>query len=360
MWVVQVSMGRLNDLGDVRDISNHQLPPSTLKGEMIMISKNLKFALLAGAIFLLVSPWSVSAKEITLKGVSAFGEGTRFSKNFEKFIEKVNKEGAGLVQIKYIGGGGKVMSPFEVGNAVRKGVIDVANVTGAFYTNLMPEADALKLTQVSIQDLRKSDGWAYINKLHNEKLNSYYLARQGDGIPFHLYLTKMISKPDLSGLKIRVTPVYRAFFDKLGATALRTKPGEVYTALERGVVDGYGWPIQGVLDLGWHEVTKYRVDPGFYNVDVNVLVNLDKWNSLNVKQQAFLNKMGSWLEGLNAENASINKEEAILQKKAGIKTIKFSDSTNKEFLATAYQAGWDSVLKVSPEHGPKLKKMFNK
>ena len=35
---------------------------------------------------------------------------------------------------------------------------------------------------------------------------------------------------------------------------IRTKPGDVYTALERGTVDGYGWPTQGVLDLPrWFE-----------------------------------------------------------------------------------------------------------
>jgi hypothetical protein len=67
----------------------------------------------------------------------------------------------------------------------------------------------MKLTERTIQELRKNGGWAYINKLHNEKLNSYFLARQGDGTPFHLYLTKKISKPDLTGLKIRVTPVYQ-------------------------------------------------------------------------------------------------------------------------------------------------------
>ena len=300
------------------------------------------------------------AKEVTLKGVSAFAEKTMFSKNFERFIEKVNQEGKGLVQINYIGGGGKVMNPFEVGNAVRSGVVDVANDTGAFYTNLMPEADALKLTQHTIQELRQNGGWEYINKLHNQKLNSYYLARQGDGIPFHLYLTKKITKPDLKGMKIRVTPVYRAFFEAMGATATRTAPGEVYTALERGVVDGYGWPIQGILDLGWQEVTKFRVDPGFYEVDVNVLVNLKKWQSLSLEQQAFLIKMGKWLESLNAENAAINKEEVKKQAAAGIQTITFSSDVSKKYFDLAYKAGWDNVLQVSPKEGAELKKFFSK
>jgi len=324
-----------------------------------MSKKGLKISTLILALFFLLVSTAV-AKEVTLKGVSSFAEGTRYSKNFERFVEKVNKEGKGLVQINYIGGGGKVMSPFEVGNAVRGGVVDVANVTGAFYTNLMPEADAMKLTERTIQELRKNGGWAYINKLHNEKLNSYFLARQGDGTPFHLYLTKKVSKPDLTGLKIRVTPVYRAFFVEMGATVTRTAPGEVYTALERGVVDGYGWPIQGILDLGWQEVTKYRVDPGFYEVDVNVLINLDKWNSLTPEQQAFLNKMGAWLESLNAENATINKEEAQKQAGAGIKTITFSADVSKKYLETAYKAGWDKVMKVSPKEGAQLRKFFQK
>lgn len=302
----------------------------------------------------------VCAKEVTLKAVSGFADGTRFSKNFERFVKKVNAEGKGLVRINYIGGGGKVMNPFEVGNAVRGGVVDIANATGAFYTNLLPEADALKLIQRPMQELRKNGGWELINKLHNEKLNAYFLARQGYGIPFQLYLTKKIDKPDLTGLKIRVTPIYRAFFAALNATVTRTPPGEVYTALERGVVDGYGWPIQGIFDLGWQEVTKFRVDPGFYEVDVNVLVNLTKWKALSPEQQAFLTKMGLWLESLNAENSAINKAEIKRQADMGIKTITFSPENSRQYLDTAYKAGWDTVIKASPKYGPELKKLFSK
>ena len=83
---------------------------------------------------------------MTLKAVTSFAEKTQFSKNFERFIEKVNADGKGLVQINYIGGP-RAMPPFEVGNAVRTKVVDIANVTGAFYTNLMPEADALQADQ---------------------------------------------------------------------------------------------------------------------------------------------------------------------------------------------------------------------
>src|SRR5215203_3959163 len=89
-----------------------------------------------------ISP--IGAQEVTLRAVSAFTDGTELSKNFERFIEKINQEGKGIIQINYIGGP-RAMPPFEVGNAVRSGVIDIANVAGAYYTNLMPESDSFKL-----------------------------------------------------------------------------------------------------------------------------------------------------------------------------------------------------------------------
>src|SRR5205807_1166059 len=108
----------------------------------------------------------------------------------------------------------------------------------------------------------------WINKIWQEKANMYYLARVVEFTPFHLYLNKRIDKPDLTGLKIRITPVYRDFFQSMGAAVMTTAPGEVYTALERGVIDGYGWPIHALFDLNWQEKTKFRVDPGFYNAEV--------------------------------------------------------------------------------------------
>ena len=148
------------------------------------------------------------AQEVTLRAVSSFAEKTQFSKPFEAFIEKVNKDGTGIIQINYIGGP-RAIPPFEVGNAVRTKVVDIANVTGAFYTNLMPEADAFKLIDKPMSEQRRNGTWEFINTLHNQKLNSWYLARQFHNVPFHIYLTKKIDKLDFTGMKIRVTPVSR-------------------------------------------------------------------------------------------------------------------------------------------------------
>ncbi len=299
---------------------------------------------------------TASAQEVTLKAVSSFTEKTQFSKNFERFIDKVNADGKGKVQINYIGGP-RAMPPFEVGNAVRTKVVDIANVTGAFYTNLMPEADALKLIGKPAAEQRKDGTFAFIEELHNQKLNAHYLARQFHNVPFHIYMNKKIDKLDFTGLKIRVTPVYKDIVEAMGGTTVTTAPGEVYTALERGVVDGYGWPVTGIFDLGWEKVTKFRMEPAFYSVEVGVLVNLDVWKGLNDAQKKVLTDAATWLEGLDSENEALIKAERDKQTATGIQPIEFSAADSKAFLAKANEVGWASVIKRSPENGAKLRKL---
>ncbi len=299
---------------------------------------------------------TAAAEEVTLRAVSAFAEGTEFSKNFERFVEKVNSDGKGLVRINYIGGP-RAVPPFEVGNAVRTRVVDMANVTGAFYTNLMPEADGFKLNGKPMSEQRGNGTWAYINELHNRKLNSQYLARQFHNVPFHIYLNKKIDKIDFSGLKIRVTPVYRDVVEAFGGAPITTAPGEVYTALERGVVDGYGWPVTGIFDLGWDKVTKFRMEPPFYSVEVNVLVNLDAWKALGDKERKVIEDAALWLEGLDGEKEAAIKAERERQAAAGIAALDFGPAASKAFLERAYDVAWQSVIKRAPETGPKLRQL---
>jgi TRAP-type C4-dicarboxylate transport system substrate-binding protein len=317
------------------------------------MKKVVCIALLASA------PLLAQAQEVTLRVVSAFAENTTYVKNLEPMMKALNAEGKGTLQLNFIGGP-KAMPPFEVGNAVRTGVVDIGMTTGAFYTNIMPEADALKLTQIPGPDLRKNGAVDLINKVWNEKANMQYLGRVIDFTPFHLYLTKKIDKPDLTGLKIRITPVYRDFFQSLGATVMQTAPGEVYTALERGVVDGYGWPINGIFDFNWQEKTKFRVDPGFYSAEVSLIMNLDKWKSLSQRQKDLLMKHVIALENANDSWKKVNEDDIKKQAQAGIQVIHFDAATSKQYYDKAYDVAWTNLIKASPTYGPQMRKLFSK
>lgn len=301
-----------------------------------------------------------AAQEVTIRAVSAWPEGNFFSQNFEKMVKKVNAEGKGVVQINYLGGGAKVMPPFEVGNAIKSGVVDMANVTGNFYTNLLPESDALSVSTVPVQEWRKNGAYDYVNKLWGEKLNARYLGRAIDNMPYHLFLKKPVTKADLSGMRLRGIPIYRDFFQSMGASVLTISPGEVYTALERGAIDGYGWPVSGLFDLSLQEHTKYRVEPGFYNTEVGVLVNLNTWKRLNDKQRAVLTDAAIWMENLNLDNGKLWEEEKKRQAGAGIQAINFPAAEAAAYSKRANDTIWDSINKRSPEHGPKLRQLITR
>jgi TRAP-type transport system periplasmic protein len=304
-------------------------------------------------------PLTAAAQEVTLRMVSAFPENQFYVKRTIEWIEKVNKEGKGTLQINFIGGP-KAIPTFEVGKAVQSGVVDIGFSTGAFYTNVMPEADILKLSETSAAEQRKNGGYDLINKIWAEKANMRYLAKVVEFTPFHIYLTKKIDKPDLTGLKIRITPVYREFFQAMNASVMTTAPGEVYTALERGVIDGYGWPIHALFDLNWQEKTKFRVDPGFYNAEVSLVMNLDKYKGLPAKTRQYLDRQALAYEQQNDFWKSYNQNEAKRQADAGIQTITFDAATTKAYSEKAKEIGWAAAIKASPQYGEPLRKVLAK
>ena len=312
---------------------------------------------LVAAALLLSAVFPVSAQQVTLRAVNAFQEGTTYARNFERFVEKVNQEGKGLIQINYLGGP-KAIPTMEQGAALRNGVVDLSNTTTSFIASVSPESLSVNYASVPWAEMRRNGTVDFLNKLMMEK-GLYYFARTGDGVPYHIYLNKRIDKADLSGLKIRIAPIYREFFTRLGASVMQVAPGEVYTALDRGVVDGYGWPLLGIFDLGWHEKTKYRVDPGFYNIELGVIFSAKSWNALNAAQKAFLEKQGAWLESLNADmSTKAAPAETKRQADAGIEVIRLPEAEAKKFLQLSLDAGWAGVIATSPQHGPKLRQLM--
>ena len=321
----------------------------------------MKVTLLKTAALLVAASFSlgVAAQEVTLRLVSAFAENGIYVQRLLPWVQKVNAEGKGVLQINFLGGP-KAIPTFEAGNAVKTGVVDMAMNTGAFYTNVMPEADFLKLTQMPVAEQRKNGAFDAINKVWNEKGNMQYLARMVENQPFHIYTNKKIDKPDLTGQKIRITPVYRDFFQALNANVITTPPGEVFTALERGVVDGYGWPIGGIFDLNWQEKTKFRVDPGFYDAEVSLIMNLPAYKKLTDAQRSYLEKQLLALEADNTFWTRYAADETARQEKAGIQAITFDAPTAKAFRDKAYEIAWAGAAKQSPEIAARFKALFSK
>ena len=144
---------------------------------------------------------------------------------------------------------------------------------------------------------------------------------------------------------------------------VQTAPGEVYTALERGVVDGYGWPITGIFDLGWQEKTKYRVDPGFYTAEVSVLVNKSDLGQAERRAEGSAARRPA-PKARRKRRPTTSPRRMPRTPSARPKPASRRSSSRrgrpKSIYDKAYEAGWAGIIKQSPEHGPKLKEFFSK
>ena len=211
-----------------------------------------------------------------------------------------------------------------------------------------------------VADQRKNGAFDAINKVWNDKANMQYLGRIVENQPFHIYTNKKVDKPDLTGLKIRITPVYREFFSALGATVITTPPGEVYSALERNVVDGYGWPIGGIFDFNWHEKTKFRIDPGFYDAEVSLVMNLAAYKKLSDAQRAYLTSRCWRSKPTTRSGPSSPPTRRRANRRPVSRPSSFDAAASKAFRDKAYQVAWDAAAKQSPEIAARFKPLFAK
>ena len=302
------------------------------------------------------------AAEVTVTGASCFPIGSPPSKPFEKVVAEINKQGKGIIQIDLKGGAPAIGSPFTLTQKMSKGVYDVVGCTEAYFGNVIPEAPVLRFSEHSFSTLRENGGLALVSKLLKAK-GIHYVGRHHDFGPVHLWLSKKIDKPDLTGLNLRVAPVYTAFFKSLGATVQTSNIGQIYTYMENGTVQGYGWPALGWVP-SWVKVTKFRVDPGFYSAALHTMFNDKKWNSLTKEQQDLVNKVVMSFE-VNAETSSdvfmaASKAQNAKTASEGLQAITFSGADREKWLSTARKAGWDEVLERSPANGAALMKLFTK
>jgi TRAP-type C4-dicarboxylate transport system substrate-binding protein len=159
---------------------------------------------------------------------------------------------------------------------------------------------------------------------------------------------------DLKGKKIRVfNNTMRDFLSGLGATAVSMAFAEVVPALNNGVVDcGVTGSLSGNT-AGWPEVTKslYSMSLGW---SINVLaVNLNTWNRLDPKVQAFMleqtkayeSKMWDTIKKATSEadNCNTGKQPCTLGKLANIQLVAVKPAemeAHKKLVEGAVLAGW--------------------
>jgi TRAP-type transport system periplasmic protein len=329
-----------------------------------MFSKRLGAGVLAAAIA--AGGLGPAAAQETLRALSMQPTAVTYTQSFLKFIDKVNAAGEGVVQIEFVGGP-EAIPTFDQPEAVRAGVIDMIYGPGSYYPGIVPETDALVGSNVTPMEKRANGGIDLLNRIHQEKMNVYYLGHPDGGIQFHIYMTKEPQLkddglPEMSGIKLRGAPIYREFFtDYLGATFVQVNIPEVYTALERGTVDGLGWPSIGVMDLSWDNFLKYRIDPGYFQTDLSILINLDKWNALSDEAKRVLQDTAiAWEEESYEQLQALREQEDAEMRKRGMQVVELAPAAAEAYLNAAYEEAWNRLKERDPTHYDALRAKFFK
>jgi TRAP-type C4-dicarboxylate transport system substrate-binding protein len=320
-------------------------------------TSRIRFLLWAVPLFFLLSSSILNATE-RLTTITFSQRDTVWTRNFNLFADEVRRASRDEVRFRYAGGP-EAIPPFEQIEAVRRGVVQVALLPAAYFVSFLPEADAMKLSPYLPWEERQNGIHAFYDKLMQERLNVLYLGRLSAGIRYHFYFKKAVKDADFSGLKIRVTPIYEPFVRSLKGSPVTMAASEVYVALERGVIDGLGWPSIGFADLGWHEVVGFVMEPGFYQTDVCVLINLDAWKRLSPPTQELLRRVMEKTEKESFQSsAKTALEERRLLTEKGLKVVRLEEPLAGEYLGLAAKSAWDRILARCPENGPILKKLM--
>jgi TRAP-type C4-dicarboxylate transport system substrate-binding protein len=243
-------------------------------------------------IILLCSAPFASADEQTLTLVSSWNERQNFTAHFLKYVEAVNKAGAGTVQIKFLGGPA-VIPQRQLLYALRRGVIDMAFGGMTYYRGLIPEGDAIFASTITPMDARANGGLAALQPHWQERINAHLIGWMQSGIGPNFYLSDAPKFGpdgllDLSDLKIRTSPTNVELVNSLGARAVQIAVKEIYTAFQRGAVDGLAWPTIGFPDLGIQDFVHYRVDPDVLQLAITLQINLARWQELSPAARTIL------------------------------------------------------------------------
>jgi tripartite ATP-independent transporter DctP family solute receptor len=262
------------------------------------------------------------------------------------FKEQVEKLSGGTVTID-IQASGVLGSENDVLDSILGGgtSIDMSRISAFALTSY--GAEKSKLLSIPFTFESRAHFWAFANSdLAAEFLNE----PQTIGLPIrgifygeegfrHFFTVKKVAKmSDLKGMKLRVSndPVMNGMVRGLGASPTVVSFGELYSALQTGVVDGAEQPIANYKANAFHEVAPNMILDGHTLGAIQVVITDTAWNKLSEKQRSAIMEAGKLAQAYNAEISENAENEVLAALKAQGTNI--VEVTNKAEWAEASKA----------------------
>ncbi|MCE0507204.1 C4-dicarboxylate ABC transporter substrate-binding protein [Roseivivax sp. GX 12232] len=302
----------------------------------------------AGAAALVVTAGIASAEEATISAVYSLPSTNDLMKSYLAFVEDVNANGEGVLQID-LRGGTEIIPRNEQMNAVSRGIIDMYMGPAGYYQRQIPELTPLDAASVPADKLRAAGLHEAIDAASRERAGVAFLGAMGTGYAFQFYTTE---KPEiaedgtiaLADMKIRGGSSYDPMYSALDIARVDIPAGDIYTALERGLVEGIGFTTIGVSSGGWQEFLKYRIFPTWRQGNTILAMNAASFDGLTEAQRNYLMEMVMKHEMLAYEAAqNLEKVDSAALAEAGVEDIVLEGAGEAQITNAFQETFWESV-----------------
>ena len=260
-------------------------------------------------------------------------------------VSTIDKTSGGRLKIE-VAPAGAVVPPFEIQDAVNRGVLDAGHTTPGYIIGKLKAFVPLTHGPLFGMDFIDYYGWYWEGGGHELLQEAYQQRLKMNVVSFQVhpegpqamgwFKKEIRSFNDIKGQRYRIYAAGAEVYNKLGIASVVLAGGEIVPALERGAIDGAEW-INCSDDkiLGIDKVAKYHYAPGMHEPTTvgEFIINKAKWDALpaDLKEIVKTSVQASyWNHFVRFQEKTAKACQELLAQ--GIKIIKTTDELNKQFL----------------------------
>jgi TRAP-type C4-dicarboxylate transport system substrate-binding protein len=305
----------------------------------------LRFTLMVFVLF----PIAASAQPAKLKLSFFSSDRALLYRGYVKpFVDAVNAEGKGLVEIEVFFGGALGKNPAQQAEMVRGGVADIAYVTPGYTADRFPDNSVIELPGL-FRDQREAS-IVFTRLIAANALRGYddFIVIAAVTVEPHSIHTRepVTSLADLKGLKIRANnPTEARTFEQLGMHGVVMPINQVVDALSNGSLDGAAVPPAMLKEFGIGRLATYHYMIQADAPSLTLLMSRKSFDALPEPARIIIRKhSGDWaVAQANAIFEEINTQSLEQLKSDPKRRVIFPSAADREVIRAAYKQvidGW--------------------